>query len=146
MDRLESPFPVFSVEVAGVDGLIRIVGCVRRQSHLEDFLQNYAGAIERVIEPEIGREGMMGDGCDDAIFESVAGCEPKNADGFDAHILMGRGVGDGGIGSVGDGAGEESEVPPLGCVVRARRMSICWISRLKSKFRRANWRTRQVRR
>jgi hypothetical protein len=49
----------------------------------------------------------MGNSCDDAVFESVAGREAEDADGFDAHILIGGSVDDGGIGCVGDSAGED---------------------------------------
>jgi hypothetical protein len=60
-----------------------------------------------VIEPEIRCERMMRDSCDNAVFESVARFETEDADGFDADVLVGGGVNNGGIGSVGDGAGED---------------------------------------
>jgi hypothetical protein len=41
-----------------------------------------------------------------AIFHRVAGGQAQDADGFDANVLVGRGVYDGGIGLVGNGAGE----------------------------------------
>ena len=49
----------------------------------------------------------MGDGSDDAILERIAGPEAEDADGFDADVLVGGSVDDGGIGIVGDGAGED---------------------------------------
>ncbi len=39
--------------------------------------------------------------------EIVAGFEPEDADGFYADVLIGGGFDDGGIGIVGDGAGED---------------------------------------
>jgi len=45
-------------------------------------------------------------GGDDPIFENVAGLEAEDANGFDADVLVGGGVDDGGIGIVSDGAGE----------------------------------------
>jgi hypothetical protein len=78
-----------------------------REVEFEKFLGNDAGAIEGVVEPEIGGEGMMGGGGDDAIFEEVAGLEAEDADGFDADVLVGGGVDYGGIGIIGDGAGED---------------------------------------
>jgi hypothetical protein len=60
-----------------------------------------------VLEPEIGREGMMSDSCDDAIIERVVGGKAEDADGLDAHILIRGGVDDSRIGSVGDGAWQD---------------------------------------
>ena len=74
---------------------------------LKDFLGNDAGAVERVVEPEVGGEGVVRGGGEDAVFEEVAGGEAEDADGFDADILIGGGIDDGGIGIVGDGAGED---------------------------------------
>ena len=62
--------------------------------------------VEGVVEPEVGGKGVMRDGRDDAVFEEVTGAESENADGFDADVLIGRSVDDGGIGIVGDGAGK----------------------------------------
>ena len=78
-----------------------------RQVEFENLLGNDAGAVEGVVEPEIGGEGMMRGGGDDAIFEEVAGLEAEDADGFNADVLVGGGVDDGGIGIIGDGAGED---------------------------------------
>ena len=50
---------------------------------------------------------MVGGGGDDAVFEDVTGFEAEDADGFDADVLVGGGVDDGGIGIVGDGAGKD---------------------------------------
>ena len=50
---------------------------------------------------------MVRGGGEDAVFEEVAGFEAEDADGFDADVLVGRGVDDGGIGIVGDSAGED---------------------------------------
>ncbi len=65
-----------------------------------------AGAVEGVVEPEVGGEGVVRGGGEDTVFEEVAGGEAEDADGFDADILIGGGIDDGGIGIVGDGAGE----------------------------------------
>ncbi len=48
----------------------------------------------------------MGDSGEDAVFKKVAGGEPKDADGFDADVLIGGSVFHGGIGIVRDGAGK----------------------------------------
>src|SRR5258708_13510658 len=72
---------------------------------LEDFLGDDAGAVEGVVEPEVGGEGMVGDSGDDAVFKVVAGLEAEDADGLDADVLVGGGVDDGGVGLFGDGAG-----------------------------------------
>ena len=45
----------------------------RRDVELEDFLRGDAGAVEGVVEPEIGCERVVGNGGDYAVFESVAG-------------------------------------------------------------------------
>ena len=50
---------------------------------------------------------MLGYGGDDAVFESVAGGQAEDADGFYANILVSGGVDYGGIGIVRDGAGED---------------------------------------
>ena len=50
---------------------------------------------------------MVSGGGDDAVFEVGAGFQAEDADGFDADVLVGGGVNDGGIGIVGDGAGED---------------------------------------
>ena len=64
-----------------------------------------------MVEPEIGGERMMRDGRDDAIFERVAGLQAEDACGFDTDVLIRGGVRDGGIGIVGDGAGEDVYEP-----------------------------------
>ncbi len=48
----------------------------------------------------------MRDSGDDAVFKEVAGGEAKDADGFDADVLIGRSVYHGGIGIVRGGAGK----------------------------------------
>ena len=49
---------------------------------------------------------MSGRG-DDAVFERITGLKPEDADRFDADVLVGGGVDDGGIRRVGDGTGED---------------------------------------
>ena len=71
----------------------------------KDFLGDDTGTVERVVEPKVGGERVMRSSSDDAIFEVVAGFEAEDADGFDADVLVGGGVNDGGIGIVGVGAG-----------------------------------------
>jgi len=66
-----------------------------------------AGAVEGMVEPEVGGERVVGGGGDDAVFEVVAGSEAEDADGFDANVLVGGGVDDSGIGLIGDSAGED---------------------------------------
>lgn len=73
---------------------------------LKHLLCDDAGAVEGVIEPEIGVEWMMSCGRDDAVFEEIAWLEAEDADGFYADVLVGGRVDYGGIGVVGDGAGE----------------------------------------
>ncbi len=73
----------------------------------EDFMGDDAGAVEGMIEPEVGGEGMVRNGGDDAVFEEVAGLEAEDADGFDADVVVGGVVDDGGVGIVGDGAGQD---------------------------------------
>ncbi len=73
----------------------------------EDFLGDDAGAVEGVVEPEVGGEGMVSRSGDDAIFEGVAGSETEDADGFYADVVVSGGVEYSGIGIVGDGAGED---------------------------------------
>src|SRR5260221_274767 len=41
-----------------------------------------------------------------AVFEAVAGWQAEDSDGFDADVVIGGKVHDGGIGIVGDGAGK----------------------------------------
>src|SRR2546426_11763413 len=69
-------------------------------------MEDDSGAVEGVVEPEVGGEGVVRSGGDDAIFEVVAGLQAEDADGLDADILVGGGVDDGGIRIVGDGGGE----------------------------------------
>ena len=78
----------------------------RRQNDLKMLFGDDAGAVEGVVEPEVGGEGMVSCCGDDAVFEEVAGFEAEDADGFDADVVVGGEVDDGGIGIVGDGAGE----------------------------------------
>ncbi len=66
-----------------------------------------AGAVEGVVEPEVGGEGVVRGSGDDSIFEIVAGGEAEDADGFDANVLVGGGVDYSGVGIVGDGAGQD---------------------------------------
>ena len=73
----------------------------------EDFLEDDAGAVEGVVEPEVGSEGMVGGGGDDAVFEGVARFEAEDTNGFDADVLISSGIGDSRIGIVVDGAGED---------------------------------------
>jgi hypothetical protein len=80
----------------------------------EVLLGDDAGAVEGVVEPEVGSERVMGDGGDDAVFEEVAGSEAEDADGFDADVLIGGGVDDGGIGIVGDRAGKNVDCASAG--------------------------------
>ena len=72
----------------------------------EIFFGDDAGAVEGVIEPEIGGEWMMSCGSDDAVFEEVAGLEAEDANGFDADVMIGGILDYSGIGVVSDGAGE----------------------------------------
>jgi len=48
-----------------------------RQVEFEDFLGDDAGAVEGVVEPEVGGEGVMRGGGDDAVFEGVPGSRPR---------------------------------------------------------------------
>jgi hypothetical protein len=77
-----------------------------REIEFEEFSRDDAGAVEGVIEPEIGGERVMRCGGDDTVFEEVVGLKAENADGFDANVVVGGIVQDGGIGIVGDGARE----------------------------------------
>ena len=72
----------------------------------EEFVGDDAGAVEGVVEPEVGSERVMRGCGDDAVFEGVAWSEPEDAHGFDAHVMIGGIVHDGGIGIVGDRARE----------------------------------------
>ena len=74
---------------------------------LEEFLGDDSGAVERVVEPEVGGQGALLGDSDDAVFEDVGGFEAEDTDGFDAHILVGGGVDDRGMGMVDDGAGQD---------------------------------------
>src|SRR5258708_40379035 len=70
----------------------------------EKLLAQDSSSIEGMREPEVRGEGVVG-GCGDyAIFEDVAGGEAEDADGFDADVLIGGGVGYVG-GWVGGGRG-----------------------------------------
>ena len=70
-------------------------------------MRDDAGAVEGVVEPEIGGERVVRGGGDDAVFEGVAGLQAEDADGLDADVLVDGGVDDGGIRIVGDSAGED---------------------------------------
>ncbi|SRR6266851_413290 len=78
-----------------------------REVEFENLLRDNAGTVEGVVEPEVGGEGVVGRGGDDAVFEGVAGFEAEDADGFDTDVLIRGSVDDGGIGVVGDGAGQD---------------------------------------
>ena len=80
----------------------------------EVLLGDDAGAVEGVVEPEVRGEGMMGDSGNDAVFEEVTGSEAEDADGFDADVLIGGGIYNGGIGIVGDGAGKNIDCAAAG--------------------------------
>ena len=80
---------------------------MRGEVEVEDLFGDDAGAIEIVIEPEVGSQGRMRRCGDHAVFEDVGGFEAEDADGFDADVLIGGGIGDDGIGLVGDRAGED---------------------------------------
>src|ERR1700676_2418022 len=62
---------------------------------------------EIMREVEIGNKGALGGGSDNPVFEFVAGGKAQNADGFYADVAIGGGVGDTGVGLVGDGTGED---------------------------------------
>lgn len=49
---------------------------------------------------------MVGGGGDDAVFEEGTGGEAEDANGFDTDVVIGRIVHYGGVGIVGNGAGE----------------------------------------
>ena len=85
-----------------------------RDIDFEVLLGDDAGAIKGVVEPEVGGERVMGDGRNDAVFEEVTGSESEDADGFDADVLIGGSVYDGGIGIVGDGAGKNIDCAAAG--------------------------------
>ncbi len=65
------------------------------------------GAVEGVVEPKVGGQGVVRRGGGDAVFEGVAGFEAEDADRFDADFLVGGSVDGSGIRIVGDGAGED---------------------------------------
>ncbi len=44
---------------------------------------------------------------EDAVFEGIAGFEAEDAHGFDADVLVGGSIDDGGIRIIGDGAGQD---------------------------------------
>jgi hypothetical protein len=78
------------------------------------LLGNDAGAVEGVVEPEVGGQGMMRSSGDNAVFEEVARSKAEDADGFYADVLIGGGIHDGGIGIVGDGARKNVDCAPAG--------------------------------
>src|SRR5437016_10460837 len=86
----------------GFDDLVRGFGrdmklnfAARGDVDVEKFLGDDAGAVESVVEPEVGGKRVMRYGGHDAVFEIVPGLEAEDADGFDADILVGGGVNDG---------------------------------------------------
>jgi len=85
-----------------------------RHTQFVNFYEDLAGAVEGVFQPKVGGEGRVSGGGDDAILEGVAFLESENANGFDADVLIGGKFFDGGIGGVGDGAGEEFGGAPVG--------------------------------
>jgi len=86
---------------------VKLNFAARGDVDVEEFLGDDAGAVEGVVEPKVGGQRVMRYRGDDAVFEIVPGREPQDADGLDAHVLVGGGVDDGGIGLIGDGAGQE---------------------------------------
>src|SRR5207249_6133338 len=63
-------------------------------------------AIERMIQPEIWRQRMVGRNSCDAVFQGITRLESENADGFDAYVVVSRKLLDGGIRRIGNGAGK----------------------------------------
>src|SRR6266699_131472 len=90
-----------------------------RQVEFEDFLGDDAGAVEGVVEPEVGGEGGMRGGGDDAVFAGVAGREAEDADGWEAGALTTAGLG---LSLMA--LGRMSAVPPLGWVMWTRGISM----------------------
>ena len=78
-----------------------------RQIEFENFVCNDACVIKGVRRPFCQLQRGVGGRGDNAVFESVAGLEAEDADGFDADVLVGGSVHDGGIGSVGDRTRED---------------------------------------
>ena len=72
----------------------------------EDLGGDFAGAVEGVVRPEVGGQRMMRGCGDDAIFEEVVGLQAEDSYGFYADVVISGKVHDGGIGIVGDSAGE----------------------------------------
>src|SRR5205085_5138037 len=93
-----------------LSGSCRIYGRIDlrfcRQVECEDFFGDDARAVEGVVEPGIGSEGMMSGSGDDAIFEEIAGLQPEDADRLNADVLVGGSVDYSWIGIIGDGAGK----------------------------------------
>jgi hypothetical protein len=86
---------------------VHIGGCGgRRQIEFVYFVRNDACVIKGVRGPFRKLKRRIGGRSDYAVLECVAGFEAENADGFYADVLIGGCVDDCGIGSVGDGAGE----------------------------------------
>ena len=48
-----------------------------RKVEVEDLLRDDAGAVEGVVEPEVGGEGMVGGDGNDTVFEEVVGGRPR---------------------------------------------------------------------
>ena len=75
-----------------------------RYVEFEALVGDDTGAIEGVVEPEVGSQRMMSGGGDNTVFESVAGREAEDADGFDADVVVGGVVHNSRVGIVGDRA------------------------------------------
>ncbi len=87
-----------------VDSNLNLAG--RGKIEGEYFVSDDARPVEGVVEPEIRRKGIVRRGGDDPVFQKVAGLEAKDTHGLDADVLVSGSVDDGGVGVVGDGAGE----------------------------------------
>src|SRR5712692_119605 len=84
----------------------RFDGMVRRDIHLEEFLCDHAAGSKVVREIKVWRERRFLHRGNHAVLKAVAGSEAEDAYGFHANVLISGCVDDGGIGIVGDGAGE----------------------------------------
>src|SRR5258708_31051360 len=56
------------------------------QNDLKVFFRDDAGAVEGVVEPEVGRERMVRCCGDDAVFEEVGGARAEDGTGFYADV------------------------------------------------------------
>ena|ERR1700733_5196426 len=84
-----------------------------RKIEFKDLLGDDAGTVEGVIEPKVGCQRRMRRDRDDAVLEDVCWFEAEYPDGFDADVLV-CGKVSGGVGLVGDGAGEDVGRAPAG--------------------------------